>query len=208
MAQAQGYGAGARMIPVLAADDPARAAADLVRLFGCVPMAPGRVRFGSATIALVAPDERPGGFIALPLDHVAFSVPEAAAAAATYGAAGATLQRTFTPDGVRGIPEFWDHGVRFVFFEGPGGAAFEFCEKTGAGLGFGHSHYGLRTRDLDATEAACRALGAVPLVRYRLGSGEQAVNVRFLQRGSDIFELFDEPATGPISPSWIGLLPA
>lgn len=199
--------AGAGMIPVLAVADPARAAAELVRLFGCVADGPGRVRFGTQPIALVAPGARPEGFIALPLDHVAFSVPDAEAAAASYGAAGARLHAAFTPDGVRGIPEFWEKGVRFVFFEGPDRVAFEFCEKTGAGLSFGHSHYGLRTRDLDGAEAACRALDALPLARYRLGSGDSTVNVRFLARGPDVFELFDEAATGPISSGWIGLLP-
>jgi catechol 2,3-dioxygenase-like lactoylglutathione lyase family enzyme len=199
------------MIPVLAVMDPHEAAYALVRLFDFVDLGGGRLRFGDQTIALSAPGAAPADMLDLPFDHLALRVADATATAVDFAARGARLHAAFTPHGPRDIAEFWDHGVRFVFFEGPGGWPVEFCEKRltpPVQPLEGHSHYGFRTPDLDALEARFAALGATRVRTHRLGDDAAPVNVRFLALGGDIIELFDEgPFAPPATAGWVGLLP-
>lgn len=168
------------------------------------------MRFGDQLVALVTGDATPAGLIPLALDHLALRVPDARKAARDFGANGARLHTGFTPEGPRDIPQFWEHGVRFVFFEGPDGVPLEFCQKLGAEAAsapLGHDHYALRARDLAPPQAVCAALGATTVATHLL-EGEVPVSVRFLARGNEIFELFDEgPFPAPGLYGWIGLLP-
>ena len=198
------------MIPVLAVDDPVAACQLLAAQFGFVQAGPGLVGFGTAQIAVVAGTALPGAMIPLRLDHVAFAVPDADQAHRSFSAAGARLDPSFTPDGPRDIPQFWDHGVRFVFFLGPQGAAFEFCAKTAVAgpQAPGHSHFAIRSADLNQAEAALTAFRPTRIARYSLPGTQQPVSVRFLQAGPVVFELFDEPPVVTHTPlsGWVGLL--
>lgn len=199
------------MIPVLAVDDPVAACRTLAAQFGFAQIGPGRMAFGSAQIAVVGSRVLPDALIPLQLDHVAFQVPDADAVYRNFSAAGAELDPNFTPGGPRDIPQFWDHGVRFVFFQGPQGAPFEFCAKTAVTgpVDRGHSHFAIRSVDLDQAEAALGAFGPTCIAKHSLPGTPQPVSVRFLQAGSVVFELFDEApvVTHADLSGWVGLLP-
>lgn len=198
------------MHPVLAVTDMAAARAKLAQDFGFT--ADGDLmRLGGQAIFLTAEGTRPPGFIDLPLDHVALSTGDADRVNADFRARGARPDRDFTPDGPRDIPEFWDHGVRFVFFEGPEAAPLEFCAKNGEAMApgrFGHSHFGIRCRSVAGLSADLVAKGATVLKQYQLKGGAGTVNVAFLQMGEVVLELFDEPPfKGKPASRWIGLAP-
>lgn len=199
------------MIPVLAVRDPVTACHLLARQFGFTQVGPGQMAFGAALIAVVASDALPGALIPLRLDHVAFQVADADKVYQAFSTAGAQLDPTFTPHGPRDIPQFWDNGVRFVFFLGPEAAAFEFCAKNDAAFPIhcGHSHFAIRTGDIDAAEAQVAAFGASRIAQHLLPGNPRPVSVRFVQSGPDLFELFDEaPVAATSRPvGWVGLLP-
>ena len=199
------------MIPVLAVTDPLAARLYLEKTLGFRAAADGHMAFGDTEIAVVAADARPDDLIAMEFDHIAFQVPDADACCRRCLAAGAGLDRRFTPDGPRDIPEFWTQGVRFVFFTGPEGAPFEFCARNdpSADQGEGHSHFALRSPSPDALATCLLTMGAREIASHTLAGQAGPVSVRFLQSGKDIFELFDDPpfAESPASTGWIGLLP-
>jgi hypothetical protein len=147
---------------------------------------------------------------AIPFDHLAMSVANVDDVHGELKQRGLELSAAFTPDGPREIAEFWDHGVRFVFFDGPDGAPFEFCEVKNAPSpdhGFGHGHFGLRTIQMSETVAQLEAMGAVVVATYRLGSGLDVVNVVFLRLGDAVFEVFDEKPAASLAPQrWIGFV--
>lgn len=197
------------MIPVLAVQDPALACHALSEHFGFTGDAT-RMTLGGQSIVLTTPGALPRGFVPLRLDHVALSVADADATHRAFLARGAKLHTGLTPEGPKNIPEFWEHGVRFVFFEGPEGWPLEFCARNGAPAEAvpSHSHYGIRCRDMASTLAQVKGLGAQPLASHRLGQGNAQVHVEFLALGSVILELFDEapfPEAG--ATGWIGLAP-
>jgi catechol 2,3-dioxygenase-like lactoylglutathione lyase family enzyme len=199
------------MIPVLAVNDPAAARRTLAELFGFKGDGP-IMTLGGQSIVLAAPGETPEKFIPLRLDHVALSVADADESCRAYLARGARLSSAFTPDGPKEIPEFWDGGVRFVFFDGPEGWPLEFCALKVAAQnssGVGHGHYGIRRKGFEAALGELALLGAVQIARHRLGGGDAAVNVSFLQLRSAVLEVFDEPPFAPASQTgWVGLVPA
>ena len=198
------------MIPVLAVVDTVAACRLLADQFGFVPTGRDRMAFGTALVAVMPSAALPGNLIPLRLDHAAFQVADADAVYQAFGAAGAMLDPTFTPDGPRDIPQFWDHGVRFVFFQGPQGAPFEFCAKNNAGpLDRAHSHFAIRTSDLDAAEVQLAGFGAKRIAQHLLPGNPRPVSVRFMQSGPDVFELFDEAPAGPPykNQGWVGFLP-
>lgn len=198
------------MIPVLAVSDPEAACAMLARVFGFEPRENGVMMFGNHAISLVQVGAVPVGMLRMPLDHVAFSVTDADRAHLQFMARGGNLARSFTPDGPKDIPEFWDHGVRFVFFDGPDGWPFEFCKKKGAATGQGHDHFAIRKANITTAVRALGNMGCIPVAHYRLGRGERSVEVQFMALGSHMFEVFAE---GPFTDvetdrGWIGLLPS
>ena len=198
------------MIPVLSVTDPDAAIRALEQQFGFTPGKGGQMTFGAARIVVVRAQALPAGFTPFPLDHVAFTVADVDAVFGRYAGAGAVLDAGFTPEGPQDIPEFWE-GMRYVFFEGPDGAPFEFCALNGpnADPQEGHAHFGVRAGDLDAAEASLAAMGAVPLARFRLPRGPGTIHVRFLQAGPAIFELFDAAPRVPALDhlGWIGFIP-
>lgn len=64
------------MIPVLAVEDPESAHEMLVHQFGFVPAEGCHVAFGDQLVAVVSVGAKPDGMYRVPLDHVAFSVPD------------------------------------------------------------------------------------------------------------------------------------
>ncbi len=195
------------MIPVLAVQDPERAKRQLRDVFGFTETAPDRVALGDQEIVVCDTSAVPKTLVALPLDHLALSVNDADETRDDLAARGAELDPAFTPDGPAEIPEFWANGVRFVFFKGPDGAPFEFCQKIGEAAGLGHSHYGLRTADLDGIEDRLTTRGATRVARHVL-PGTPPVEVRFLALGERIYELFnDAPKDGTtLEGGWIGFI--
>jgi hypothetical protein len=164
--------------------------------------------FGDQSVAVIHAGEVLDGMLRVPLDHVAFAVSDVDEACATFLERDGHLARAFTPDGPRDIPEFWDNGVRFVFFEGPEGWPLEFCMKRAGSGRTGHDHFAIRTADIGADEARLRTIGAALVTRHRLYTEAAPVNVRFLALGTDIFEVFDEGPYPYVDPDrgWIGLL--
>lgn len=198
------------MIPVLAVSDPDTACAMLARVFGFAPRENSFMMFGSHAVAVVRIGAVPGGMLRMPLDHVAFSVTDADQACLQFMARGGKLARSFTPDGPKDIPDFWDHGVRFVVFDGPGGWPFEFCMKKGGASGEGHDHFAIRTADVTIAVAALGNIGCIPAAHHRLGSEEGSIEVQFMALGSHMFEVFAEAPYPNIDTDrgWIGLLPS
>ena len=180
----------------------------LARVFGFVPGGNGCMEFGGQSVAVVHAGDVPNGMLRIPLDHVAFAVSDADETCAAYLARDGHLARAFTPDGPRDIPEFWDNGVRFVFFDGPDGWPLEFCAKKGTPGRAGHDHFAIRTADIGADEARLSSIGATPVAHHRLSSETGSVEVRFLALGTDMFEVFDEGPHPDVDPDrgWIGLL--
>lgn len=199
------------MIPVLAVNDLVAARLLLENQLGFRRAASGHMVFGDAEVAVVAADALPVGMTALPFDHIAFRVPDADRCHRRGLASGAAPDVRFTPDGPRDIPDFWRQGVRFVFFQGPDGAPFEFCAQNDATVAQseGHSHFAIRTQDPDAVATRLAALGATEIARHVLAGAEGPVLVRFLQAGAHVFELFDEApfAMEAAATGWVGLLP-
>ncbi|RYG90042.1 VOC family protein [Loktanella sp. IMCC34160] len=196
------------MIPVLAVDDPESAREMLARVFGFVPNDHGCMALAEQSVAVIRTGDTPSGMLRIPLDHVAFAASDADETCAAIQARGGHLSRSFTPDGPRDIPEFWDNGVRFVFFDGPDGWPLEFCMKNGIPDRSGHDHFAIRTTDIGAAEARLRAIGAAPVAGHRLSTETGWVEVRFLALGADMFEVFDEGPHPDVDPDrgWIGLL--
>ena len=167
--------------------------------------------FGNEVIAVVEAGKLPAGLMEFRLDHVAFQVRNVDEAAKRFRARGAEYCKTFTPDGPLVISEFWESGIRYVFFNGPGGWPFEFCRKLGLDHDIGsegHGHYSIRVSDINAVEARLKELGAKSIASYRLGE-QDVVDVRFMQVGDDTFEILNEAPfpDPPESHGWIGLLP-
>ena len=197
------------MIPVLSVTDPDAATRMLEQQFGFIPGKGGRMRFGAARIVVVRAQALPRGS-----SRSGWIMSPSLSRMSTRPCgrfAGAVLDAHFTPEGPQDIPEFWDSGMRYVFFEGPDGAPFEFCARNGpnADPNEGHGHFGVRSGDLDAAEALLAPMGAVPLARFRLPRGPGTIHVRFLQAGPAMFELFDD-APEPAAPDhlgWIGFAP-
>ena len=196
------------MIPVLAVEDPVSAREMLARVFGFVPAGGGCMALGGQSVAVIRWGAVPDDLLRIRLDHVAFATADADATCAEFDARGAHLARAFTPDGPRDIPEFWDNGVRFVFFDGPDGWPLEFCMKKGRPGRTGHDHFAIRTADIGADEARLRTIGAALVARHRLCTDTAPVNVRFLALGTDMFEVFDEGPYPFVDPDrgWIGLI--
>lgn len=158
------------------------------------------------------PDARPVGRLTLALDHLSLRVDDVGRQMRRLLTQGGRLTPAFTPDGPVEIAAFRDEGVRFVFFDRPEGWPMEFCHPRSARYAKpqGHDHFGMRSADLDAIEAQLTDLGATRLAQHRLTSGPEPVNVRFLQLGGRIFELFDEmpaPIPNQDGRGWIGFLP-
>jgi catechol 2,3-dioxygenase-like lactoylglutathione lyase family enzyme len=198
------------LIPVLAVSDPEAACAMLARVFGFEPRENGMMLFGSHAVVVVSIGAVPCGMLRMPLDHVAFSVTDADQACLQFMTRGGKLARLFTPDGPKDIPEFWDHGVRFVFFDGPDGWPFEFCMKKGCAGGEGHDHFAIRKADIATAITALSSIGCMPVAHHRLGRGERSVEVQFMALGSHMFEVFAEGPYPDIDADrgWIGLLPS
>ena len=200
------------MIPVLAVKDPVAACGVLEFQLGFRKSGEGRMSFGDQEIAVVEAGRPPAALMDLRLDHVAFQVPDVEATQKRCEARGAKLCKAFTPDGPVEIPEFWDAGVRFVFFDGPDGWPFEFCAKLGIEekeQPEGHGHFAIRTKELDKAGGRLEGIGAGPTASHRLGT-EDVVSVRFMHLGDKVFELFDEGPfpEPPETEGWIGLIPA
>ena len=199
------------LVPVLALNNPEGACLELVEHFGFRQIRPGMVSLGDQEILLVDIGTVPHDMLPQRIDHVALSVCDADQIHRRFSSKGARLDKKFTPDGPRNIPEFWEHGVRFVFFQGPEGWPLEFCARTGVKRSSdrtGHDHYGIRTSNIENSLREFVDKGAVLIARHKLVSAEGPVNVMFLQWREVTIELFDEApiVQTPDQGGWVGVL--
>ena len=194
----QSANSGFRIVPELAAGSLAAAVALMAGAFG-FRAAGGRLVRGDQVIALVPVAGDPGHGV---IDHLALKALDTDAAAAAALGRGAVIDTTVTPDGPKEIAAFWDSGVRYQFFQGPGGARLEFCARRGlklpdgSGLGLalaGHDHIGLCCRDIDAAVAFYRGLGFEIAFATTLTPPEGPLPVRFMARDGQVLELYSPP---------------
>lgn len=198
------------MIPVLRVKDPVSAGLLLKTQFGFEPSA-NVWRLGEQAIRIVAEEEVPDHFISMPFDHLAIAASEIDRRAEHFKSNGAILSKDYTPDGPREISEFWEQGVRYVFFNGPDNAPIEFCEIKGRPhlTQFGHSHIGVRRPSISEAMNEISQFDTKLLASYRLDGGRTPVNVAFVNWENVVLEFFDEPASMSRGTScWIGFVPS
>lgn len=198
------------MIPVLRVNDPVSAGFLLKKNFG-FEQSGDYWRLGEQSIRLVTEGEVPDQFIALPFDHLAIAASDVDKHAGLFKAKGAQISKDYTPDGPREIAEFWEAGVRYVFFNGPDNAPLEFCEIKGRPhfTHFDHSHIGVRRSSLADAMEEISNFNCKLIASYRLVGGGAPVNVAFLNWGTIILEFFDEPAPPSREETrWIGFVPS
>lgn len=174
------------LVPELTVQNTDQAAAVLKTVFGFAIQG-GLWHRGSQAIRLVAGQPQGHGRI----DHIALTVPDMDAAVATLRAAGAAFDAAVTPDGPELIPEFWDDGLRFVYFAGPFSARIELCQRiTGASPDVGHDHVGIPCHDLPAMQAFFEGQGARLTAAVDLDRPEGVIPVRFLAFAGGVLELY------------------
>ena len=136
------------------------------------------------------------------IDHVAMRAIDTDAAGRLVVARGGVVDGGVTPDGPLEIAEFWGSGVRYQFFQGPGGARVELCAERGrvlpgdVGLDqalAGHSHIGICCRDIAASARFYAGLGLERVFATTLERPGGAVAVCFLRRGGQMVELYSPP---------------
>ncbi len=182
-----------RIVPQLLLADVAAGAQVLASVFGFAPMVGGvgqRMALGDQLLDLV-PGQAAGHGV---IDHLALSVADVDAALAQAQAHGAVIADV-TPGGPLEIPEFWAHGMRYVFLNGPEGARIELCAQLGVahGDGWGHDHIGIPCHDLAAMRAFWLELGATEVSAVTLDRPDGAVFVSFLRVGTSMLELYSLP---------------
>lgn len=185
------------IVPILSLSDPASGVAMLNRVFGFQPTVSSNeigvvLALGDQKICITAGQAVVGG---VRPHHLALSVPDTDLAMRECLSRGGVLSSSMTPDGPLEIPEFWDEGVRYVFFEGPEGALIELCMKKGVtgSLGWGHDHIGIQCDDINGTQADFLAKGCKVVTKYVLQRTEGGTEVAFLERGGSVIELFSPP---------------
>ena len=151
------------------------------------------MRLGSQRLIVAKgrPDGRHGR-----IDHLALSVPSVPEALAACVARGGRLSAA-TPNGPLVIPEFWDHGITYIFLEGPEGAKMELVARRGpvAAMPWGHDHIGISCADLGPMWAFFQGLGLSERAALALERPEGRVDVAFLAWGEDVLELYSLPET-------------
>lgn len=180
------------LIPELVLQDPEAGAARLRQVFGFSHDG-GLLRRGSQRVLLSRgeTDGRHGR-----IDHLALSVPDAAAAMNACLARGGLLSEA-TPEGPQGIAEFWDTGVDYVFLDGPEGARIELIARRSPAesRAWGHDHIGLSCADLQPMRAFFLGLGLEERAAVTLERPEGRIDVAFLAWGEDVVELYCLPET-------------
>lgn len=198
------------MIPVLSVKDKVSAGVLLKSQFG-FQQSGDIFMLGDQAIKLVARGDVLANFIPLPFDHLAIAASDIDQHTQHFTSKGATLSKDYTPDGPREIAEFWEQGVRYVFFRGPDNALIEFCEIKGRPhvKQFGHSHIGVRRSSIAEAMDEISQFDTKLLASYRLDGGSAPVNVAFVNWENVVLEFFDEPLTAPRSETcWIGFVPS
>lgn len=203
------------LIPILSLEDPRAGIALLTRVFGfeCVGTGDGFgtiMALGNQRILIVPKLSIVGS---VRPHHLALSVPYTDMAMNECLSRGGVLAQSMTPDGPLEIPEFWNHGVRYVFFEGPEGALIELCMKKGqvSSNDWGHDHIGIECEDIAASQTQFENAGCDLLASHSLHRDDDVTDVAFLKRGASVAELFCPPKaskaadTPPLS-GWVGCL--
>lgn len=196
------------MIPILCVSDVLSARKILIDVFNF--SVDGKfMALGDQKILIVKEGEFPKNMIPIRLDHVAISIQDVEKTCEQFMEDGATLHPSFTPDGPVEINEFWDRGVRFVFFNGPEGAPIEFCERIGERnkTPYSHGHYGVRCLNISDGRSQLSNLDPQHVANFKLVRTNQNTNVDFYRVDNALFEIFDEPDIGITHQgTWIGLV--
>lgn len=147
---------------------------------------------------------------AVGLHHLALSVPEADEAMVDCLKRGGKLAGSMTPNGPLEIPEFWQNGIRYVFFEGPEGVLIELCAKkeTISKTSWGHSHLGVMCQDVGRECGLFESMNCKRIANYQLCRPKGTTDVVFLEFGRSLVELFsgERAERGHTSVGWIGCL--
>lgn len=194
-----------KMIPVLSVSDISNARDHLINVFGFEALDGNKIRFGDAEIIIVSYTDIPKAIIRKPIDHIAFSVQSLAEFESSSLGRNGYYHSEYTPEGIKEIPEFWESGVKYVFFEGPDGAPFEFCCRNSIEAAEkGVDHVGIR--NLDINEAQSHYLEYSPKVvsEYKLDD----VNIRFFTVNEYMFEAFTAVGDNGMDSEigWIGFI--
>ena len=191
---------GLSIVPELAVADPAAARHLLAQQFGFVARGDHMV-LGDQSIALLGTDHSPTHG---KIDHLALAVPDVDRAAAQMMANGAQLEAT-TPNGAQEIAEFWETGVRYIFLAGPEGARIELISRRGGDIrpGLpGHDHLGIPCSDIAASTRFFADLGLQPIAAVDLIRPDGVTEVRFLQAGASVVELYSPPSLRGTTPAF------
>ncbi|WBU60868.1 hypothetical protein [Paracoccus albus] len=203
---------GAAIIPVLSLCDVAAGVEMLKRVFGfdlAHDDAFGlELVLGNQRLRVVERFETVG---ALRAQHLALSVPDTDVAMHECLARGGTLANTMTPNGPEEIDEFWEQGVRYVFFDGPEGSLIELCAKKGStgSPHWGHDHIGICCDEVGKEASLFLKIGCKIVAKHTLLQPDSRTEVMFLERGDTIIELFTPPEGGigvAGCSAWLGCL--
>jgi hypothetical protein len=130
------------------------------------------------------------------IDHLALSVPDVSSAMNACLARGGRLSAT-TPEGPRGIAEFWSSGVDYVFLDGPERAKVELIARRlpAPSRPWGHDHIGISCAALGPMRAFFLELDLEERATVTLERPEGRIDVAFLAWGGDVVELYCLPET-------------
>ena len=195
------------IIPILSLEDVGRGISWLEQVFG-FQVESSQTSFGTAMVLgdqRIVVSKRLSIAGAVGLHHLALSVPEVDEAMAVCLLRGGKLAGSMTPHGPLEIPEFWENGVRYAFFEGPEGVLIELCAKKNpiSEATWGHSHLGVMCQDVDHKRRLFESLNCTRIADYQLSRPEGTTNVIFLGFGRSVVELFSGELAGR-SNSWVG----
>ncbi|MEO1638814.1 MAG: VOC family protein [Pseudomonadota bacterium] len=188
------------IIPTLSLDNVGRGISWLEQVFG-FGVESSQASFGTTMVLgdqRIAVSNSLSIAGAVRLHHLALSVPEVDEAMTDCLLRGGKLAKSMTPDGPLEIPEFWESGVRYVFFEGPEGILIELCakKKSKSETTWGHSHLGVMCQDVGKERQVFESLGCNRVAEYQLNQPNGTTHVTFLEFGRSLVELFSGEQTG------------
>jgi len=181
------------IVPILSLAHPAEGVAMLCDLFGFKSTGADvdnkyTLTLGNQTI-LVRSLDQPTGPVSL--HHLALAVPDVDTAMNECVKRGAKLADAVTPNGPLEIPEFWQSGFRYVFFEGPENTLIELGMKIDDNTitqndtnKWSHDHIGIQCQDIAATQSLFTAAGCKLIAEHTLIRPDGNINVAFLGRSA------------------------
>ncbi|MFV0431894.1 MAG: VOC family protein [Alphaproteobacteria bacterium] len=178
------------MIPVLSVTSIEDAKAFFTKKLPFADVGKNHLAYGEDVILLVQQDIWKNNHNITPyhFDHIAFKVIDLDSFAQKKQKQGLKLDANYTADGITSIKEFWQEGVRFIFFKGPDNVPIEFCSQIdGSTTTKGIDHLGVRTQNLDKAQKDFAHLEARIIAEYQLDGDN---NVCFFTANNKMIEAF------------------